>query len=213
MQQEYLYDLKIDPYETINLALENHNNELLKKIRELYLERYIDYPDKNFIQISPSENDKEHIYTIRVKAGKGEIIYPEVYKKNVSYKYKSSNEIVFNAKVESKRAYLSFETDPSDTPITIFIMKDGRILPKDKIFSSVERINIFDNPIRLKGRIDFHIARDPGKMGLEEINTPEASVYYSRIPLNYWLEMNSNESDISLSPGIKEVLRGWGYIQ
>ncbi|MDY6932975.1 MAG: sulfatase-like hydrolase/transferase [Spirochaetota bacterium] len=213
MHQEYLYDLQYDPYETHNLSLSSHNNVLLDKMRELYLQNYVDYPDKNFIQISPSPDGIENLYTVKAQTQSGVIIYPEVYDEYVTFTTQWSKQIVFNARVSSKSAYMSFETDPSDTPLTITIYKNGKLLPRSGIFSSIECVNIFNNPIQLSGDIDFHIAREPGKTGLERKDIPEASIYYSRIPLNYWMEMSRSDKDINLSPGIKEVLRGWGYIQ
>ncbi len=59
----------------------------------------------------------------------------------------------------------------------------------------------------------MHVAREYAKTGLEAVRVPPGGVHYSRVPMNYWLEMSKSDKDIKLSPGIKEVLRGWGYIQ
>lgn len=212
MQQEYLYDLKHDPYEINNLALDNRNPSLLRKIRRYYLENFQDYPDKNFIQIAQSPKGKEHRYRF-VITSKGEIKYPRIYSKGVSFTVSGKHGIEFSAVVKSKRAFFNFETFPSDSAVNIAVYRDNVLLPGNNIFSAVENINIFNNPLILSSRKDFHIARVPGKTGLEEVKLPEGAVYYSRVPLNYWLEMSKSERDIKLSPGIKEVLRGWGYIQ
>ncbi len=213
MQQEYLYDLKNDPDEINNLARDSYKNDLLKKMRTIYFNRMIEYPDKNFIQISPSLKGSAHVYRITAESLNGKLIYPKIYGDGIGYFFESKNRIIFNCTVKDKAAFFSFETDPPESHIKISIYKNGKILEKKNIYSSVECINIFDNPIILTGKDDFHIGREPGRTGLEIKDIPAGSVYYSRIPLNYWMEMNLSDKDIKLSPGIKEVLRGWGYIQ
>ncbi|MCU0821878.1 MAG: sulfatase-like hydrolase/transferase [Spirochaetes bacterium] len=213
MQQEYLYDLKNDPEEINNLVHDPAAAGLLKKIRMIYFDRFPDFPDKNFIQISPCASAEGHLFKIKAVSRNSKIIYPKIYGKGIEYNYLSGNEIDFTCKSGAENLFLSFETDPPDAPVIIQITMDGIPLSKNQIFSSVENINYFDNPIVLNGKIDFQIARTPGRTGLEPENIPSCSVRYSRIPLNYWLEMNMSEKDINLSPGIKEVLRGWGYIQ
>jgi arylsulfatase A-like enzyme len=213
MQQEYLYDLKNDPYEINNLAHDSFKNELLKKMRKIYFEKFIDYPDKNFLQISPASNNTISNYIIIASSPNGKIIYPKTYGEGIKYNYNTNNDIIFNCTVKDKSAFFSFETDPADSQLMIIIYKDGKSLERGNIYSSVECINYFDNPIILNDRNDFQIAREPGKTGLEKKDIPAGSVYFSKIPLNYWMEMNLSDKDIKLSPGIKEVLRGWGYIQ
>jgi hypothetical protein len=213
MQQEYLYDLKDDPYEINNLAHDSYKNELLKIMRSIYFNRMIEYPDKNFIQISPSLKDAANNYEIIAGSSNGKLLYPKIYGEGIKYRFESDNRIVFTCTVKDKAAFFSFETDPPDSQLTIGFYKNGKSLEKNNIYSSVECINIFDNPLILSNKIDFHISREPGKTGLEKKDIPAESVYYSRIPLNYWMEMNLSDKDIKLSPGIKEVLRGWGYIQ
>ncbi|MFH0975430.1 MAG: sulfatase-like hydrolase/transferase [Spirochaetota bacterium] len=213
MQQEYLYDLKNDPNEINNLAHETFNNDLLKRMRHKYFEQFTDYPDKNFIQISASPNGFPHNYKIQAVSANGKIIYPKTYGEGITYLHNQDNEISFTCEVKDKPAFFSFETDPSDSQLTIRIYKDDKLVTRSNIYSSVECINYFDNPIILNDKIDFHIAREQGKTGLEVKDIPHGSVNYSRIPLNYWMEMNMSDKDIRLSPGIKEVLRGWGYIQ
>ncbi|HPJ39582.1 MAG TPA: sulfatase-like hydrolase/transferase [Spirochaetota bacterium] len=212
MQQEYLYDLKHDPYEINNLALDNRNPVLLEKIRRYYRQHFQDYPDKNFIQIAESADGKEHRYRFVIQSS-GEIKYPRVYSKGVTFTAAGKNRMEFSAVVRDKRAFFNFETFPSEAMLKVSVYKDNTMLPCNSIFSAVENINIFSNPFTLQTRDDFFIARVPGKTGLEEVKLPKGAVYFSRIPLNYWLEMSKSERDIKLSPGIKEVLRGWGYIQ
>ena len=212
MQQEYLYDLKHDPYEINNLALNNRNPILLEKMRRYYRENFQDYPDKNFLQIAESGDGKEHTYRFVIQSN-GEIKYPRIFSKNVSVAVRGKNSVEFSAVVRDKRAFFNFETFPPEAGLKITVYRDNALLSRKDIFASVERINIVNNPIILQSREDFFIVRVPGKTGLEEVTLPKGAVYFSRIPLNYWLEMSKSERDIKLSPGIKEVLRGWGYIQ
>ena len=213
MQQEYLYDLENDPYENNNLVHDYANSSLLSRLRNIYLEKYEDYPDKNFFQITPSRDGTTGKYFITASSLNGEIIYPKIYGEGITYRYNSNKEMVFTCDVKDKAVFFSFETEPFDSQIKISINKNGMLLDPRNIFSSVECINYFDNPIVLNDGTDFYIAREPGKTGLEIKDIPAESVYYSRIPLNYWMEMNLSDKDIKLSAGIKEVLRGWGYIQ
>jgi hypothetical protein len=213
MQQEYLYDFKDDPYEIKNLAHDLFKNELLNKMRMIYFDRMTDYPDKNFMQISSSPDGKFCNYKIIAELSNGKIMYPKIYGDGIKYQFESQNRIIFTGEVKDKAAFFSFETDPADSQLKISIYKDGKLLEQSNIYSSVECINYFNNPILLNDRNDFYISREPGKTGLEKKDIPVESVYFSRIPLNYWMEMNLSDKDIKLSPGIKEVLRGWGYIQ
>lgn len=212
MHQEYLFDLQKDPDEINNLAHDSYKNDLLLKMRKIYFERFNDYPDKNFIQISPSEKGSSHLYSVNVKA-KGMVIYPRIYGDGITFKYKGKKEILFTCPVKDNTAFFSFETDPQDAALSLSVYRDGELIPRAQIYSSCESINYFDNPIVLSGRTDFHVAREPGRTGLEKKDIPSGSVYFSRIPLNYWMEMNAGDKEIQLSPGMKEVLRGWGYIQ
>ncbi|MBN2038831.1 MAG: sulfatase-like hydrolase/transferase [Spirochaetes bacterium] len=213
MQQEYVYDLKQDPLETRNLAYEADAAQLTKRLRNQYFEEFIEYPDKNFIQLSASASGKTSNYSIEIKSLNGKITYPKTYGDEIEYKPLSDKHIIFNCKVKDKTAIISFETNPPDSALRILIYKDGKPLNKNKIFSSVENINYFNNPVILEDKIDFHIAREYSKTGLEEKGIPSGAVSYYRIPVIYWMEMSLSDKDIKLSPGMKEVLRGWGYIQ
>lgn len=212
MQQEYLYDLKDDPYEVRNLALDGRDPPLLERMRKIYREEFRDYPDKNFIQITPFKDGKAREYRVEVMS-RGRIIQPRAYLDAIKFVPLGPNRTVFSASITDKPGVFSFETDPPEAPLTIAVFRDGKPVPRKDIFSSVENINIFDNPIRIEGPGDMLVARDHAKTGLETVPVPPGAVHYCRIPLNYWLEMSKSDKDIKLSPGIKEVLRGWGYIQ
>ncbi len=212
MQQEYLFDLKDDPGETRNLALDGRAPQLLGAMRKRFTARYVDYPDKNFVQIAPVKSAGGADYRFVVQSS-GRIIHPRTYGDFITSKSMGDRSIEFSAKVHGKYGFFSFETDPSSSPVSITVYRDGRMLSRDRIYGAQECVNLYDNPVRLSSPDDFLLARVPGKTGLEEKALPEGSVYVYRVPLIYWLEMNRSDRDIKLSPGIKEVLRGWGYIQ
>jgi arylsulfatase A-like enzyme len=212
MQQEYLFDLAEDPGEINNLALDGKNPELLSRMRKIYREKFVDYPDKNFIQITPFDDGRAAEYRITVQAA-GAVIHPGTFLDTMKFSKQGPGRIVFSASITDKPGILSFETDPPAAPLEISVYRDGTLIPGGEIYSSVENINIFGNPIRLTGLWDFHVARDHARTGLEAAKVPPGAVHYCRVPLNYWLEMSKSDKDIKLSPGIKEVLRGWGYIQ
>jgi hypothetical protein len=211
MQQEYLFDLSNDPGETNNLALDMRNPVLLAAARKEFAKSYINYPDKNFLQFTPDDDKKAAQYRVLIQST-GTIIYPKKYGEGLSYTAQGPHAIKLDATVRGTPLFASFETDPPDASVTITIYRDGKLMPRGTIFSAVEDINVFDNPIRIVTNVDRYAARIPAKTGLEERRHPGGISYY-RIPLNYWLELNTSEQDIKLSPGIKEVLRGWGYIQ
>ncbi len=212
MQPERLYDLKHDPYEVTNLMHDAKNTVLIQKMRKLYDEKFQDYPDKTFLQIVPKKDGKTRKFQVEVSST-GRIIYPRTYCEKGSFTILGANHIKFEIDVREEHAMMSFETDPPQSPIEITVLRDGMRITEKELFLSPEKLSGFGNPLRLKSMHDFNICRVPGKTGLEAVSLPENSVYVYRIPLNYWLEMNAGEKDIQLSPGIKEVLRGWGYIQ
>ena len=193
MHQEYLFDLHNDNDEIKNLAHDTINNPLLKKMRKLYTERFIEYPDKNFIQISRTAKSNRDQYIIKVNSLDGSIIYPEVFGEDISYKRIKNNEFIFTSKTGDKNVFMSFETKPRNSKLKISIYKNGKLLPDNRLFSSVESINNLHNPIVLKDKIDFFITRLPGQTGLEDKDIPPGSVFFARIPLNYWLEMSTKQ--------------------
>lgn len=212
MQPERLFDLKNDPYEVTNLMHDAKHKALIQHMRKLYHEKFQDYPDKTFVQIVPGKDGKTRKYQVSISSS-GRIIYPRTYCEKGSFAFSGANHLQFTIEVHDKHAMMSFETDPPQSPIEITLTREGKPMPPHEIFIAPEKLAGFGNPLRLAGPDDFHIYRTPGKTGLEAVPLPENSVYVYRIPLNYWLEMNAGEKDIQLSPGIKEVLRGWGYIQ
>jgi arylsulfatase A-like enzyme len=211
MQQEYLFDHKTDPYEIFNLALDNRAPELLVRIRSEFRRLYEDYPDKNLFQLSPNKDGKATEFRVMVES-QGRIKYPRTYGDGVSFAKQGDRGVVFTATVKDKTLFFNFETDPPKAPVRITIYRDGKMIPRSEIFSAVEDINLFNNPIELTTDNDFYLAQIPARTGFEDRPHPGGISFY-RIPLIYWLEMNTSEKDIKLSPGIKEVLRGWGYIQ
>ncbi len=213
MQQEYIYDLKKDPYELDNLALDQKNPPLLNQMRALYEQRYIDYPAKSFIQISPDKKGKKHTFTFEITSSMGTIRNPGSYGDHIQFKLMNPRSLQVKVLCDKSLVNFSFETYPPNADIKILVRRDGRLLSRKEIFSTMEKLNIFDNPLTLNKAKDRNITTVPGRTGLEEWDIPDACVFYARIPLNYWLEMSRSDKDIKLSPGMKEVLRGWGYIQ
>ena len=67
----------------------------------------------------------------------------------------------------------------------------------------MEKLNIFSNHVIINDVKDFFTASIPGRTGLEEVAFPAGSVYYYRIPLICWLEINRIGKDINLTPGLK----------
>ncbi len=212
MQQEYLYDYEKDPWEAENLALDGRAPGLLARMRKIYRERFIDYPDRNYIQIAPRGKGQSGNYRIVVDA-RGRILHTHTYLDTIDIIKEGPSRVIFNATIKEKPGIVSFETDPPAATVSMTFYRDGVLLARGDILTSPEKIAIFGNPLRLERADDFYITRDPAKTGLEAVDLPPGSVYFSRVPLNYWMEMGGGEKDIKLSPGIKEVLRGWGYIQ
>jgi arylsulfatase A-like enzyme len=209
---EHLFDLENDPYETMNLANDEANYSLLNEMRNLRLTKFQDYDEKNYLQIAPDEKVTGNI-KIQVSADKGKIVYASSYGEGIKITQKNEKEIEIVSKNNNKHRFVSFETKPDRIPLKISIFRNNALIEKQQIFTGMEKLNIFSNPFILNDIKDFFIVSVPGRTGLEEIDLPAGSVYYYRIPLIYWLEMSRSEKDINLSPGIKEVLKGWGYIQ
>ncbi|MCL1834232.1 MAG: sulfatase-like hydrolase/transferase [Leptospirales bacterium] len=211
-RSEHLFDLETDPYETINLANDESYTSLLNAMRDIRLNRFQDYDEKNFIQIAPDKTIAGDI-KIHVKSEKGVIVYAASEGENININKKRDDELEIDVTNSDKYRFISFETRPDRVPVKITIYRGNKLIDKSSIFSCKEKINLFNNPIILKDKSDFHITSIPARIGYEELDIPDGSIYFYRIPLIYWLEMSRSEKDINLSPGIKEVLKGWGYIQ
>jgi hypothetical protein len=209
---EHFFDLETDPYETINLANDKSYASLLNTMRDIRLNRFTDYDEKNFIQIAPDKTINGDI-KINVKSEKGAIVYATSEGENIKINQKRNDELEINVANSDKYRFISFETRPDRVPVKISIYRGNNLMDKSNIFSCKDKINLFNNPIILKNKSDYYITSIPARIGYEELNIPDGSVYFYRIPLIYWLEMSRSEKDINLSPGIKEVLKGWGYIQ
>ena len=230
---EHLFDLETDPYETTNLANDERYTTLLNTMRDIRLNRFTNYDEKNFIQIAPDKiiddnikidgKDKACLVSpnkaingnikIHVKSANGAIVYPVSEGENIKINQKSNSELEIDAANSDKYRFISFETKPDRIPIKISIYRGNNLIDKSNIFSGKEKLNLFNNPIILKDKRDFYITSIPARIGYEESDIPKGSVHFYRIPLIYWLEMSRSDKDINLSPGIKEVLKGWGYIQ
>ena len=209
---EHLFDLETDPYETINLANDENCSSILNRMRDIRLNRFQNYDEKNFIQIAPDKTITGNI-KIHVKSEKGVIVYAASEGENIKINQKRDDELVIDVTNSDKYRFISFETRPDRVPIKMSIYRGNKLMDKSSIFSCKMKINLFNNPVILKNKNDFYITSIPARLGYEELDIPDGSIYFYRIPLIYWLEMNRSEKDINLSPGIKEVLKGWGYIQ
>ena len=211
-QQEYLYDLEKDPCESVNLALDHRAPELLAKMRRTYLDQHTDYDEKNFIYIAPSPKGTLHHYRISVRTPGTKLVYAKAYAKKARVMRENGRALSFEVPVEGKGVHLSFETVPAGSPVSITVMRDGKPVSRGDIYATPEELNIYQNPMDITPS-DFNIVKTPGRTGLELRDIPPGGLFYSRVPLNYWLEMGLGDRDIRLGTGIKEVLRGWGYIQ
>ncbi len=209
---EHLFDLDTDPYETVNIANDEKYSALLNEMRDLRISRYQDYDEKNYIQIMPDVKIKGDV-RIEVKVESGKIVYPVSFGDGIKINQRNEKELEITSGNSDKRRFISFETKPDKIPLKISVYRDNVLIDKQNIYSGIEKLNIFQNPVVVRDWKDFYTTTVTGKMGYEEADLPAGSVYFYRIPLNYWLEMSRSEKDINLSPGIKEVLRGWGYIQ
>ncbi len=211
-QPEHLYDLENDYFNTKNLVSDEKYRDVLRRMRVLRMNSYRDYDEINFLQFPEFSKPGERL-DVKIEAIGGEIVYPEVFGKNISYKRKSSGKLELAVRNDSANRIFSFETKPYRSRLKISIYSNGRPVNSDRIKIGVEKNNPFGKVISLNDPSDFFVSRITGRTGYESTDTEKGFVYFFRVPVNYWLEMNSDTKDINLSPGIKEVLRGWGYIQ
>lgn len=209
---EHLYDLDSDPYETENLANIDKYAPLLNEMRDIRNVRYQDYDSKNYIQLMPDDKIKGSI-RIDITAASGKLVYPSVFGENLNISRKSDRDFEVSSLNSGKYRSISFETKPDRVPLKITLYRGNDLIDKLTVYSGMEKLNMFSNPLMINDWKDFFVTTISGRTGLEEADLPQGSVYFYRIPVNYWQEMSRSENDINLSPGIKEVLRGWGYIQ
>jgi len=211
-QPEHLYDLKKDYFGTINLVKNPGYAEILGQMRKIRMEKFRDYDEINFVRI-PEKLGKGEKIKIEIKSIDGQIVYPDKLGKNISWKRISSKEVVVNASGIDKKRIFSFETKPNRSKLKVTIFSNGKVVRSPKINIGVEKIYPFGSIISLNKPADYFVSRITGMTGYENYDSSDGNFHYYRVPVNYWLEMNGETKDINLSPGIKEVLRGWGYIQ
>lgn len=192
---EHLYNLEDDPCETLNLANDEKYYVLLNEMRNLRFTRFHDYDEKNYIQLAPDDKINGNI-RIQVTAEKGKIIYPFFYGEGVKITQKSEKDMEIISMNSGQYRFISFETKPDKIPIKITVYRNTELIEKKQIFSGMEKLNIYNNPVIINNEKDFFITSIPGRTGLEEADLPAGSVYYYRIPLIYWLEMNRSEIGI-----------------
>ncbi len=213
---EQVYDLERDPRETNNLV--SRRRDVLREFRKLALERDVHHPERNILAFFP-EPGKKHRVQIRVES-RSKILQAGLFGKDLENS-RSMNPrsgagwASFEFDVDTEPLYCVFEHEDDRAPVSIKIVADGRPVARGDIFSTALNLNLYDNPVRLDGRKDFLMLNSislPVRPSRNGGGRSGLAVVVSRMDLHRWIDVGRLEQK-SISAGMKQTLKSWGYIQ
>jgi arylsulfatase A-like enzyme len=213
---EQLYDLNRDPYEKTNLV--SRRRDVLHYFRRAVLERDLHHPERNILAFFP-EPGKKHRIEVRVRSRSG-MLQAGLFGKDLENSREMKTRAgaswsSFEFDVDQEPLYCVFELEDDRAPLGITILADGSPVAKEDIFATPLGLNLYGNPVRLEGIKDFLMLNSislpaaPVRHGGEKAGL---SVVVSRMDLHRWIDVGRLEQK-SISAGMKQTLKSWGYIQ
>ncbi len=214
---EHIYDLAKDPHEKENLT--GKRRDLLWEFRKRVLERDIHHPERNILSFFPGEKAEKTRITIRVDSPSS-LIQAGIFGANFGLREGLTVRRVgttgfLEFVIDKEPLNCFFELADDRAPLSIHISAGGKGLKKSDIFATPLYVNLFDNPVRLKSLDEFlllSVTRIPDPPRAEAGKSPGLKVVLSRMDLHRWIDAGQFEQS-SISAGMKQTLKSWGYIQ
>lgn len=213
---EQVFDLNDDPHEKLNLV--SRRRDVVNAFRRVVLKRDMHHPERNILSFFP-EPGKKHRVQVRIQS-RSAILQAGLFGKDLensrSMKTRAGrawNSFEFD--VETEPLYCVFELEDDRAPLDITILADGRPVAKENIFATPLNLNFYGNPVRLEGINDFLMLNStqlPPAPRRNDGGKPGFSVVVSRMDLHRWIDVGRLEQK-SISAGMKQTLKSWGYIQ
>lgn len=212
---EQLYNLKKDPLEKKNLI--KTEKKIAQQFRKKVIARDVHHPEKNLLSFFPGSEKKTHV-SVELEAQEP-LLSAALYRPNLDVvdglKVKrKGNQYVLYFELEKEERHLVFEHRNDRAPITIKILFDGKLIPREKIYAAPLMLHLLKNPYKLSRKEDFLLlsATKIPSAGDLSSNKKEEAVVVSRIDLHRWIDAGRLEEK-SISAGMKQTLKSWGYIQ
>lgn len=213
---EQLYDLKRDPFETENLT--GTQKHILERFRKKVIARDIHHPEKNVVSIFPGASIRKRKINIILKA-QDALLNAALYRPNLELVnglkiIRVGTTTVLAFELEKEARHLIFEHRNDRTPVSVKILLDGKLIPREKIYASPLMLHLLSNPFTLSRREDFLLVSStkiPSAVDLP-LKGEDTRVVVSRIDLHRWIDVGKLEEK-SLSASMKQTLKSWGYIQ
>ncbi len=214
---EQLYEVKKDPFETENLV--GTHKHVLESFRKKVIARDIHHPEKNVISFFPGATVKKSKVDVILQS-KDMLINMALYRANLEVAEglkitRAGNTTIFSFELEKEARHLMFEHRNDRTAISVKILLDGKLISKETIYAAPLMLHLLKNPFTLSRREDFLLLSSTKIPSTEDIllqGGKEACVIVSRIDLHRWIDVGKLEEK-SLSAGMKQTLKSWGYIQ
>lgn len=213
---EQLYDLKKDPFETENLA--GSQSHILHNFRKKVIESDIHHPEKNVISFFPKATVKNRKVDVILQS-QDRLLNMALYRPNLEAadglrSTMAGNTTVFSFELGQEARHLMFEHRNDRTAISVKILLDGKLISKETIYAAPLMLHLLKNPFTLSRREDFLLLSSTKIPSTDDIllQGEETCVVVSRIDLHRWIDVGKLEEK-SLSAGMKQTLKSWGYIQ
>jgi len=204
---EMLYDLDNDNSEKRNLL--GSEKEITSLCRRAFFDGSAN-PALNLVTLFPDE--KKHKVTVRA-ALKQPLIRAGIVEKNETdsvYTEKESCE--FTVTVTDKPRYVYFEGVSSDTPFSVNVLSDGYSLDNEHFLCGSYNLPLVSLNRPVEGVQLMSALLVTGKPAVPR-NVSGLSANLSRMDIRRWAKDQHGGAEAGMDPGMKEVLKSWGYIQ
>lgn len=207
---EQLYDLVEDPDESVNLTATKP--EILKQIRNKILHKS-SIPEINFVSIFPGEHQNKEKIDVIIEGKETEFLKFQFLNPSSKYKIvKIAKGYHVSIELNEQNQTLLFETEPTRSPITIKLLTNGRLVPKQRLFTGPYNLNWYENPLSLSKNEDY-LPLLMKKIPALKTKSQLTSFHYGRIDLRWWMFFSEKKAQGEIGANMQEVLKAWGYIQ
>lgn len=205
---EALYDLENDPLERKNLI--SSRKDIAGICRKAFLDGSTT-PALNLITFFPDKDTGKKIEVVISMNNPMRRIGISPKDKGDIIQFKG-NRCIIRFKLDDKKRIVYFEGSNNLSPYTMEVLSDGKKQDPESFSYGNHNLPLLRSTSDLSGAQLFHsilVTNIPEKpSGIEGL-----CLNISRIDIRRWARVQESGSDKKLDPGMKDVLRSWGYIQ